>query len=93
MPNISNKQSNKERHTSNFSNAVRIVSGNMSKSVSKSEAVKVINATDALEVLLQTIDRNETTSTKQTKVNRFIDDIKKQVKAERDVILIAVKVK
>ncbi len=65
----------------------------MSKSVSKSEAVKVINATDALEVLLQTIDRNETTSTKQTKVNRFIDDIKKQVKAERDVILIAVKVK
>jgi len=65
----------------------------MSKSVSKSDAVRVINAADALEVLLQTIDRNEATSSKQTNLNRFINDVQKQVKDERDVILIAIKVK
>jgi hypothetical protein len=65
----------------------------MSKSVSKSEAIKTINTIEALEVLLENIDRNELTSAKQTKVNRFLSDIQKQVKDERDVILIAVKVK
>jgi hypothetical protein len=65
----------------------------MTKAVSKSEAVKAINSVDALEVLLETIDRNESTSSKQTKVNRFINDIQRQIKDERDVILIAVKVK
>lgn len=65
----------------------------MSKSISKSEAVKIINSVEALEVLIQSIDRNETTSSKQTKVNRFINDARKQIKAERDVILISVKVK
>jgi len=65
----------------------------MSKSISKSEAVKIINSVEALEVLIQSIDRNETTSSKQTKVSRFINDIQKQIKAERDVILISVKVK
>jgi hypothetical protein len=65
----------------------------MSKSASKSEAVRAINSADALEVLIENIDRNEATSSKQTKVNRFISDIQKQIKDERDVILIAVKVK
>jgi hypothetical protein len=65
----------------------------MSKSISKSEAVKIINSVEALEVLIQSIDRNETTSSKQTKLNRYIDDIKKQIKSERDLILISVVVK
>ena len=65
----------------------------MSKSISKSEAVRAINNADALEVLLENIDRNETPSSKQTKVNRFISDIQKQIKDDRDVILIDVKVK
>ena len=65
----------------------------MAKSVSKSEAIKTINAIEALEVVLEIIDRNETTSSKQTKVNRFINDVQKQIKDERGVILIAVKVK
>lgn len=65
----------------------------MPKSISKSEAVKAINNADALEVLLENIDRNETSSSKKTKVNRFINHIQKQVKDDRDVILIAVKVK
>ena len=65
----------------------------MAKSVSKSQAVKTINSADALEVLLESIDRNESTASKQTKVNRFISDFQKQIKEDRDVILIAVKVK
>jgi hypothetical protein len=62
----------------------------MSKSVSKSEAVKTINSVEALEVLLETIDRNESTSSKQTKVNRLISDIRKQVKEDRDLIIVSV---
>jgi hypothetical protein len=62
----------------------------MSKSVSKSEAVKAINSVEALEVLLETIDRNESTSSKQTKVNRLISDIRKQVKEDRDLIIVSV---
>jgi hypothetical protein len=65
----------------------------MSKSISKSEAVKIINSVEALEVLIQSIDRNETTSSKQTKLNRYIDDIKKQIKSQRDVVLLSVVVK
>jgi hypothetical protein len=65
----------------------------MAKAVSKSEAVKAINSVEALEVLLETIDRNESTSSKQTKVNKLINDIRKQVKEERDLLLLAIKVK
>ena len=65
----------------------------MAKSVSKSEAIKTITETEPLEVVLEIIDRNETTSSKQAKVSRFINDIQKQIKEERDVILIAVKEK
>lgn len=65
----------------------------MAKSVSKSEAVKAINTTDALEVLLETIDRNESSASKQAKVTRFISDIQKQIKDERDLVLVTVKVK
>ena len=65
----------------------------MSKPVSKTEAVRVINNADALEVLLESIDRNETSSSKQIKLTRFINDIQKQIKDERDVILIAVRIK
>jgi hypothetical protein len=65
----------------------------MAKSVSKSEAIKAINSVDALEVLLESIDRNESTSSKRTKVNQFNNEVQKQIKDERNVILIALKTK
>ena len=65
----------------------------MSKSISKSEAVKVIKSVEALEVLVQSIDRNDTPALKQSKLNRYIDDVKKHIKSERDVLLISVVVK
>ena len=65
----------------------------MAKSVSKSEAIKEINQSEALEVILEKIDRSESTSSKQSKISKFLSAIQKQVKDERDVILISVKVK
>ena len=65
----------------------------MAKVISKSELLKTINAIEALEIVIEAIDRNETKSSKQSKVNRFINDVQKQIKDERDVILIAIKLK
>lgn len=65
----------------------------MAKSVSKSDALKAISSTDALQVLLETIDRNESKSSKQAKVNRFINEMQKQIKDERDLVIVSVKVK
>ena len=65
----------------------------MPKSVSKSDAVKLINSVDALDIQLEVIDRDETVPSKMTKINRFISALNKHVKDERDVILVSVKVK
>ncbi len=65
----------------------------MAKSVSKSEAVTAINSTDALQVLLEKIDRNESSSSKQIKMNRLISEIQKQIKDERDIVIVSVKAK
>lgn len=65
----------------------------MAKSVSKSDAVKLINSVDALDVQLEVIDRDETTPSKMTKINRFIAELNKHVKDQRDVVLVSVKVR
>lgn len=65
----------------------------MAKSISKSEVIKIVNQVEALEILQEEIDRNETVPSKQTKITRFVNLVQKQVKDERDVILIAIKVK
>jgi len=65
----------------------------MSKSISKTEATKIIKEVEALEFLIQTIDRNETNSSKQSRVNRFINDVQRQLKDDRDVILLGIKLK
>ena len=65
----------------------------MARSVSKSEAVTAISSTDALQVLLEKIDRKESSSSKQIKVNRLINEIQKQIKDERDILIVSVKVK
>lgn len=65
----------------------------MAKIISKSDAIKILNQTEPLEILQEAIDRNETVPSKQTKITRFINSVQKQVKEERDVILLAVKVK
>lgn len=65
----------------------------MSKPVSKPEAIKTINSIEPLQILLESIDRNETASSKNSKLNRFLIEIQKQVKEERDVVLLSFKVK
>lgn len=65
----------------------------MAKTISKAEAIRILNQIESLEVLSEVIDRNETDSSKQTKVNRFINSIQKQIHDQRDVLIISVKVK
>lgn len=65
----------------------------MLKRISKSDAVKEIKDTDALEVIFDEIERADSTSTKQSALNRFVSEVQKQIKDERSVKLIAIKVK
>ncbi len=65
----------------------------MVKVISKSDVIKILNQIEPLEILQEAIDRNETVPSKQTKISRFINSIQKQIKDERDVILLAIKVK
>jgi len=65
----------------------------MPKSVSKSDTVKLIHSVDALDIQLEVIDRDETTPSKITKINRLIAELNKHVKDQRDVVLVSVKVR
>lgn len=65
----------------------------MPKRISKSDAAKIIKETDALEVLFEAINRADTTSSKQSALNRFVSAVQKQIKDERDIKLISIKVK
>jgi hypothetical protein len=65
----------------------------MAKVISKAEAIKIINQLEPLEILHEALDRNETMPVKQTKLTRFINLIQKQIKDERDIFWIAIKVK
>ena len=63
----------------------------MSKKVSKAEAIKTISEIETLEIIVEKIDRNETISSKNTKLNRLINEINKQIKEERDISIFSVK--
>lgn len=65
----------------------------MSKRISKNDAVKIIKETDALEVIFQEVDRADDISSKQSALNRFISEVQKQIKDQRNVKLLSVKVK
>lgn len=65
----------------------------MPKQVSKAEVIKTINQSEPLEIQIEIVDRNETQSSKQSKVNRFINVTQGQLKDLRTVILIAIQLK
>jgi hypothetical protein len=82
------------RRISNSKNICVITRGNnMAKSVSKSDTVKLINSVETLDIKIEVIDRDETTPSKMTKINRFIAELNKHVKDERDVVMVSVKVR
>lgn len=64
----------------------------MSKS-SKDKVIKVVKDTQALEIEMTEVDRNENTSIKRQKVAAFSRLIDEYLKSERNLILIAVQVK
>jgi hypothetical protein len=63
------------------------------KRVSKSETLKVIKDTDALEIIIEEIHRADTTANKQAQLSRFVSEVQKQIKQERDLKLFALKVR
>ena len=65
----------------------------MSKKKSKSDLKKLISDTDALEIAVEEINRNESSSKKQSALLSFLKDVNEHVKDQRDVILVSIKVK
>lgn len=65
----------------------------MSKKISKSNLIRELNKTEALEILIEKIERNWSASKKNSLFSQFQRDAKVHIEAERDVILISVKVK
>lgn len=63
------------------------------KRISKAEAVKALNNVDALEIILEEISRNDTATNKQSQLRRFAAEVQKQIKDDRGILLVAVKVK
>lgn len=66
---------------------------NMAKKVSKNEIIKLVNQSEMLDAITQTIDRNDSTSQKQSDLNRVIQDIQAKIKDDRDILIIAIKIK
>jgi preprotein translocase subunit SecA len=66
---------------------------NVTKKVSKSEIIKLVNQSEMLDAITQTIDRNDSTSKKQSDLNRVIQDIKDQIKDDRDILIIAIRIR
>lgn len=60
---------------------------------SKQELLQQINKTESLEIIVTEINRAESASSKQSKQNEFANKAKEFVKDERDVLLIAIRVK
>jgi len=63
------------------------------KRVSKPETERTVRDADTLEIIVDQISRNDTTSTKLMLLNRFSTEVKKLIKEERDILLIALKLK
>ena len=63
------------------------------KRVSKVDAEKALRESNALEIIIEEISRSDTASNKQSQISRFTAEVQKQVKDDRDVLLIAVKIK
>ena len=65
----------------------------MAQRTSKREAINSIEKSDPLEILLERVERSESESSKKQRFNRFCSAVNKQIQDQRDVILIAVKIK
>ena len=65
----------------------------MTKKVSKNEIIKLVNQSEMLDAITQTIDRNDSISQKQSDLNRVIQYIQAQIKDVRDILIIAISIK
>jgi len=65
----------------------------MSQKVSKEKAINTIRESQTLEVSLVEVDRNESASIKRQKIAAYLKIVDEYLKSERDLVLVAVKVK
>jgi hypothetical protein len=63
------------------------------KRVSQLEAERTLKDADALEIITEQINRSDTASAKIMLLSRFSAEVQKLIKEERDILLIAVKVR
>lgn len=63
------------------------------KRVSKLEAERLLKETDPLEIVIEEINRSDTASAKIILLSRFSAEVQKLIKEERDILLIAVKIR
>ena len=63
------------------------------KRVSKLEAERAVRDADALEIVTEQINRSDTASAKIILLSRFSTEVQKLIKEERDIFLIAVKIR
>ena len=59
----------------------------------KKEIVNLLSKIDALEVLYQEIDKSQSDPAKKSSVNNFQKEAEKFIREQRDVLLVAVKIK
>lgn len=65
----------------------------MIKNISKRDLLKKIENSEPLEILIEEIDRSSSDSKKNSKLSSYIRGVKSQIKDQRDVILVSIKVK
>lgn len=65
----------------------------MAKKISKRELQRQLEQIEALEVITGSINRNESSSSKKSKLSMFQRAAQAQIDEDRDVLLITVKVK
>lgn len=65
----------------------------MLKRVSKADLSKIIKDADTLEIIFDVINRSGSSSAKLSSLSKFVNEVKEQIKDERDILLISIKVK
>ena len=63
------------------------------KRVSKQEAERALRDANTLEIIVEHINRCDTPSAKLILLSRFSTEVQKLIKEERDILLIAVKIR
>ena len=65
----------------------------MSKKITPSELTRTIKDLDIIEIVIESISRDESTSNKKNKLLRYLKTAQAHIDDQRDVYLVSIKVK